>query len=85
MTDDDPVSAALVFELTTKLRVERARAEAAEARLAEAVEVLKGTVAAIEWWEEQHWCCRGATDEALDAARAVVAQMDPASGAPRDG
>lgn len=43
----------------------RARVERAEA-------ALRGAVTAIEWWEREHPCCRGATDDLLEAARAAL-------------
>ena len=68
----DPASAALIYELTQSARTATARAEAAEARLAEVEAALRGAVKAIEWWEDEHGCCAGATDDALAEARQVL-------------
>ena len=38
------------------------------------LEALGEAVSAIEWWQHEHGCCHGATDDELNAARAAIAK-----------
>ena len=38
------------------------------------LEALGEAVSAIEWWQREHGCCHGATDDELNAARAAIAK-----------
>ncbi|WP_422028218.1 hypothetical protein [Roseovarius sp.] len=40
----------------------------------ELYEALEKAVTAIEWWQEEHGCCHGATDGELEQAAAALAK-----------
>ena len=58
-------------------------ADEANARLIAAapdmLDALLSAIEAIEWWQDQHDCCKGATDRHLSKIRAAIAKAKGAS------
>ena len=40
------------------------------------LEALKAAVSALEWWEREHQCCSGATDEQMAIINAAIAKAE---------